>query len=161
METDQGYHYFVAGWRGLWSWNSCRVAEDGSNTARLKCQQSNCSANKRDPARCCRRHRSIAVRGDGPFGEHYTKSVVRCCFNAPAPGGRDAANLAAAVLSVTTPPITMVSYRPGVSNFVQTSWSRSAFSINKAPSKGGSAPKHVGGGRVSCCQRRSRLPHNP
>jgi hypothetical protein len=68
VETDQGYHYFVAGWRGLWSWNSCRVAEDGSNTARLKCQQSNCSANKRHRARCCRRHRSIAVRGDGSFG---------------------------------------------------------------------------------------------
>jgi hypothetical protein len=27
--------------------------------------------------------------------------------------------------------------------------SRSAFFINKAPSKGGSAPKHIGGGRVS------------
>jgi hypothetical protein len=61
VEADKGYHYFVASWRGLWSWNSYRVAEGGSNTARLKCQQSNCSANKRHRARFSRRHRSIAV----------------------------------------------------------------------------------------------------
>jgi hypothetical protein len=69
VETDQGYHYFVASWRGLWSWNSYRVAEVGSNTARLKCQQSNCSANERHRARFSRRHRSIAVRGDRPCGD--------------------------------------------------------------------------------------------
>jgi hypothetical protein len=66
VEIDKSYYYFVASWRGLWSWNSCRVAEGGSNTARLKCQKSTCSANKR---RCSRRRRSIAARGDGSFGD--------------------------------------------------------------------------------------------
>jgi hypothetical protein len=61
VETDKSYYYFVASWRGLWSWNSYRVAEGGWNIARLKCQKSNCSANKRH---CSRRRRSIALRGD-------------------------------------------------------------------------------------------------
>jgi hypothetical protein len=38
VETDKGHHYFVAGWRRLWSWYGYLVAEGGSNASPFKCQ---------------------------------------------------------------------------------------------------------------------------
>jgi hypothetical protein len=40
VETDKGHHYFMAGWRRLWSWYGYLVAEGGSNgcAAPFKCQ---------------------------------------------------------------------------------------------------------------------------
>ena len=37
VETDKGDHYFLDGWRGLWSWDGYRDSERGSNTTLFKC----------------------------------------------------------------------------------------------------------------------------
>jgi hypothetical protein len=68
VETDKGYRYFVAGWRGLWSWDRYCVAEGESNTTRRKCQQSNGSANKRRRAGFSGRNNSLA--GGGAVGRN-------------------------------------------------------------------------------------------